>query len=54
MKKYDIAYGIDHYEVIFDNGEIHIFGVEEDAVCYMEQNKERNPRFRKILNGILI
>ena len=52
--KYDIAYEIDHYEIIFDNGETHWFGIEENAVWYMEQNKERNPRFKKILNGILI
>lgn len=52
--KYDIAYEVDHYEVIFDNGETHWFGVEENAVRYMEQNKERNPRFKKILNGILV
>lgn len=51
---YDIAYEVDHYEVIFDNGETHWFGCEENAVYYMEQNKERHPRFTKILNGILI
>ena len=54
MEKYDIAYEVDHYEVIFDNGEKHIFIFEENAVRYMEQNKERNPRFMKILNGILV
>ena len=52
--RYDIAYEVDHYEVIFDNGEKHIFGCEENAVWYMEQNKDRNPRFIKVMNGILI
>ena len=52
--KYDIAYEVDHYEVIFDNGETHWFGCEENAVWYMKCNKNRNPRFIKILNGILI
>ena len=52
--RYDIAYEVDHYEVIFDNGETHWFGTEENAVRYMERNRERNPRFKKILNGILI
>ena len=54
MNKYDIVYEVDHYEVIFDNGEKHIFGVEENAIWYMECNKNRNPRFLKILNGILV
>ena len=52
--KYDIAYEVDHYEVIFDNGEKHIFGCEENAVWYMEQNKNRHPRFLKIMYGVLI
>lgn len=54
MNKYDILYEVDHYEVIFDNGETHWFGCEENAVWYMEQNKDRNPRFIKVMNGILI
>lgn len=54
MNKYDILYEVDHYEVIFDNGEKHVFGCEENAVWYMEQNKDRNPRFIKVMNGILI
>ena len=54
MNKYDICYEVDHYEVIFDNGEKYIFVFEENAVRYMEQNKDRHPKFLKIQYGILI
>lgn len=54
MDKYDIAYEVDHYEVILENGEVHIFGTEEGAVKFCLDNMSGNPKFTKILYGILI
>ena len=52
--KYDIAYEVDHYEVTLENGFVYNFGTEEAAVKFCFDNRSGNPKFTKILYGILI
>lgn len=54
IDKYDIAYEVDHYEVVLENGSVHIFGTEESAVKFCLDNMSGNPKFKKILYGILV
>ena len=54
MEKYDIAYEVDHYEVTLENGFVYSFGTEESAVKFCFDNRSGNPKFTKILYGILV